>query len=525
VSALRRIYLYVLAFAGLWMLAAGCANLLQLGLELTLRLPVTGDPAYVRTTAALWAAAALVGLPVWLLHWRWIQRGARADPAERASTLRRLFVYLVLAISLLTIATSLRDALEALLRHGPDLTRSLVEALPLVLVGLLVWCAHLRVSFNDRRLVGEQGGSATLRRWYVYGAAFVGLMVLLDGARQTLETLWRLLTTPSLRVVDTADPAATTLVGLGVWLTHWRWLATRTASDDEQSALRTVYLFLGLSVGVVGALVGASQLLYYALARLLGIEQPGGVGGNMLQAAAGPASAAIVYGVGWAYQRAALRRQAQLAVEAPRQAKIRRFYTYLVALIALALWSVGVAGLLWSLADAIVGAPGVVTAGEGWRGMLALHTTLIAVGLPVWLTHWRAQAPDEARALPRRLYGYVVVTLAMLAVLGSAAAAVYRVLELVLGASDMTSTIADLAHALAVFVVGAAVAGYHFRVVRRDATAAQARVSAPDTDAHTLLVRITTTDAAQLGAALQALRSSGATVDVVGDDAGGAQGL
>lgn len=390
----------------------------------------------------------------------------------------------------------------------------------MLVVGLLVWCAHLRVSFDDRRLVGERGGSATLRRWYVYGAAFVGLLALLDGARQTLETLWRLLTTPVLVSVDVASAAATTLVGLAVWLVHWRWLASRTLSDDESSVLRTVYLFLGLAVGVVGALVGASRLLYYALARLLGIEDPGGVGGSLLQAAAAPVSAAIVYGIGWAYQRAALRRQARLATEAPRQAEIRRFYTYLVALVALVLWSVGLAGLLWSLADAILGAL-AVTAGEGWRGTIALHATLIAVGLPVWLAHWRPRAPEEAHALPRRLYGYVVMTLAMLAVLGSAAAAVYRLLELALGAFDATAATADLAHALAVFVVGAAVARYHWRVVRRDAAAAQSAPSPTETVAHTTLLRITTGDAEQLTSALAMLRARGIAVDVVDKDAAG----
>ncbi len=105
----------------------------------------------MRTTAALWAAAALVGLPVWLLHWRWVQHDARADPAERASSLRRLYVYGVLAVSLAASTSSMREALEALLRHGPDLTRALFDVLPLVLVGLLVSCTHLRLSLGDRR--------------------------------------------------------------------------------------------------------------------------------------------------------------------------------------------------------------------------------------------------------------------------------------------------------------------------------------------------------------------------------------
>ena len=54
---------------------------------------------------------------------------------------------------------------------------------------------------------------------------------------------------------------------------------------------------------------------------------------DLLQAAAGPGSAVIVYGVAWAYQRQAVRRQAAAFSEAPRQAGIRRLYTYVIALV------------------------------------------------------------------------------------------------------------------------------------------------------------------------------------------------
>jgi hypothetical protein len=83
-----------------------------------------------------------------------------------------------------------------------------------------------------------------------------------------------------------------------------------------------VYLFVTLGVAVVGTF-GASQLLYYVVGRLLGVERPGGVGGNLLQAAAGPASIVLVYGVAWLYQRVSLRQQARAFEEAPRQAGIR----------------------------------------------------------------------------------------------------------------------------------------------------------------------------------------------------------
>src|SRR5262249_57937990 len=125
---------------------------------------------------------------------------------------------------------------------------------------------------------------------------------------------------------------------------------------EGTAVLRSVYLFLALAVAVVGSLFGVSQLLYYAVGRLLGVDRPGGVGGDLLQAAAGPASVAIVYGAAWAYQRVAVRRQAAAYAEAPRQAGIRRLYTYLVRLVSLAGLAAGVAGLLWALGDLLLNA-------------------------------------------------------------------------------------------------------------------------------------------------------------------------
>src|SRR5207302_5395006 len=118
-------------------------------------------------TVALNGAAALVGLPVWLVHWLWIQRTARADPGERASTLRRLYLYAVLAGAALATAVSASSTLQALFGAlvGGVSQGSFADAfarpLPFTLVALGVWLGHWRVAAADRGQVGESGGSAT----------------------------------------------------------------------------------------------------------------------------------------------------------------------------------------------------------------------------------------------------------------------------------------------------------------------------------------------------------------------------
>jgi hypothetical protein len=523
-TTIRRLYAYLLAFAGLAMLAVGAANLGQVVVDVLLQAPIVSAPEYVRDAIALNAAAVLVGLPVWLIHWMWIERWLRRDDAERSSTLRRLYLYAVLAGAMSVLAVSAHAAIvNALdvLQLGSSVDQVLRE-LPFLAVGLVVWLGHWRITDRDRVLVGESGGSATLRRWYLYTAAFVGLLSLLSGASGLLEALWHLVMAPAPAAVSQGltEPLAATLIGGTVWLVHWsvlpRQLPEQAQREDGVATLRSVYLFLALSVGVIGTLLGASQLLYYTVGRLLGVDHPGGVGGDLLRAAAGPLSVVIVYGVAWAYQRLALRRQAAMFQEAPRQAGIRRLYTYTVALIALGVLASGAAGLLWTLGDVVFNTPAATT-GDGWRGNVALFATLTIVGLPVWLVHWRARPvqDDEVRSLARRLYLYVSLIAAMLAVIGSGAAALYRVINLLLGQTSSVSLLSDLAHALAVVLVAGSVAIYHLRILRADSRRSDSVTPVEAPPAAQVVLQVRAPDAATLEQALATLRSTGVEVTLL----------
>ena len=95
-TSIRRIYAYLMTFAGLTLVAVAAANLGQTLLYALLQLPQATNSGAIRDSVAQYAAAALVGLPLWLVHWTWIRRTTARDPAERASALRRLFLYAVL---------------------------------------------------------------------------------------------------------------------------------------------------------------------------------------------------------------------------------------------------------------------------------------------------------------------------------------------------------------------------------------------------------------------------------------------
>ena len=480
---LRRLYLYLVSIAALAVLAFGLSALGQTVLLFVFNSTVA---QYNRSSLAGFAAAVVVALPVWAIHQWFARRFALRDPAERASAIRRLYLYLACAGSsigsAIAISGAVGNALESTL--DADIFRNSVAPgdspwLPVAqdtwaaIVLLGIWALHYRIAAGDRAAVGEQGASATLRRWYMYAALLVGLLMMLTGAQSAIQLAWvRALNSHQLEFLLLSAGIGQFVAGALLWGFHARALATRFIEDDRKSTLRAVEGFIAVGVGIVSALIGASQILYYAVARLLGVNNPGNFGNDLLVGLAQPASYVIVYGIAWFLIRRRLARDAASG-EATRQAGIRRLYTNLVALVSMAALAVGAASLLGTLGE-LAQAPLIGVAAPDWKDPLSLWITLLIVGSAVWLTHWR-KVPwlEERQALSRRLYLWAVLLASALAVLGGGIGIVYVVFQQAFSVRPHLNDPNNLAFAqsLAVVVVAAAVAIYHFRVLRSDAAA------------------------------------------------------
>jgi len=267
------------------------------------------------------------------------------------------------------------------------------------------------------------------------------------------------------------------IAGLLAWGFHARTIAQNHVADDRHSTLRALQGFIVVAVSISIALVGASQILYYALAKALGVDNPGGAGNDIVGALAAPASLLVVYGPAWFLMRRRLAQDAS-AQEADRQAGLRRLYTNLAALVSLGGWAIGAGGLLWTLAEQVEAPIIGVTAGD-WKNPVSLWLTLLVVGAVVWLAHWR-QAPWAAdrQSLPRRLYVWAALLASVLVILGAGVGMLAAVLRQVFSARPTLGDSAnlDFGHYLAVILVAAGVGIYHWKVLRADAAARPARV-------------------------------------------------
>ncbi len=406
---LRRLYLYLVSAASLVVVAFGIA-----GLGSTFILFFLNDPEwqFSRTAIAGYGAAIIVGLPVWAIHMWIARRFALRDPAERGSAIRHLYFYWACLVFAIFFAVNLNNALALVLRPWLDTqtappppsegTRPILQSTWNALVLLVIWLLHYRMAARDRVAVGEQGASATLRRWYMYAALFIGFVLMLYSGATVMKLLWAKVLSSNLFQYDSLSaPVASVVTGFILWSFHARVVATRYIEDDRKSTLRAVEGFLAVVFSITLALYGGSQILYYSLARLLGVDNPGGLGNDILAGLADPGSKLIVFAPAWLLVRTRLSRDASTG-EAKRQAAIRRLYVNLASLVSLAAMGFGAGQVLWTLAEQVE-APMIGVNAFDWKNPLSIGITLFAVGGAVWLAHWRHAPPSRLRRRARLL--------------------------------------------------------------------------------------------------------------------------
>ncbi len=474
-ATVRRWYIFVTATIGLHGLAWALIALLRGVFGTDGQSPVA--------TTAFQIALVLVALPLWLVHWLWAERLAQADADERASALRRLYLYGNLAGLLLPLSLNVRDMLLALLRLGLGLPQIGLDRTPgqallrgltalLVLGGLYAY--HALVARDDVRAAPPVGAGALVRRIYLLGVAAVGVATLSIGATNLLRWLLFQIGGTGDRG-GLAEPVAAVLIGLALWLGHWlraERLFTGTDDDERASALRTFYLYALIVVGALSVVVDAAALLAGMLRVAFGLTPEGDIRDAL--------PTILIGGVVWGFHANVLRTDVAEMGGAPRQASVRRLAWYLVAAIGLAASLIGLGGLLSVLIRALGGSAPLADL----RDPLAWFIATLIAGLPPWLIFWRrAQVvatvdgpvgEAERTSLVRRIYLFFFVFVATLTVLGGLLYILYRLISIVLGEHFVGDLVTDLAQAIAYSLIAVSVLLAHGSTLRRDGRARQA---------------------------------------------------
>ncbi|MFN8634170.1 MAG: DUF5671 domain-containing protein [Chloroflexota bacterium] len=560
----RRVYQYGIAFATVWTIVVGLSGLLEVALEAVAESAagpfVTSGRLVYADRVSYFGALTGIGLLFWTIHWLLAARAVRRDEiVERRSAVRKLYLYGVLFVGglILTFAVDrlLEDALRVvfgLATRADLLDGSLIPQLAMLVSAGTFWTYHARVVQRDRAVAPELGRGATVRRWCVYGLAFIGLMILLFASVGLVDTLVSLALTSGGASIDNgqwlaasiADRGATMLAGLMLWLAPWIWssrlFALQAGTDLERdSTLRKVYLYAVLLTAVSWTVWNAAQVLYVLLRAVLIPSEAGGLWNTVQSDLSRTVAYALVFGTAWAYHARVVSREATAATERHRQATIRWIYGYLVAIVGAITFGAGLGGIV-NTAVEVVAIPGVNQGAHWWQEQLALYGTMILVGLPVWLIPWtRLQrevvATVARRSLARRVYLFLALGITVLTLVGTGAYTLYQLLRVALGERWTVSNTSDAIDAISAALVAGLLLAYHLRVLQRDAALASSdeaaaaesvpatptpllpKAATPAHDTVTLLVvRPPAGDAAtDLRERIQAILPPGATVETV----------
>lgn len=438
------------------------------------------------TSIALEIAAILIGLPVFVVHWLWAQRLAKADTDEREAGVRSLYLYANLAIfmtAFVYFAFNLVKWLPVVIGSpayrpsyqsysaGQELTRCLLALVPLG----LVWLFHWWIAVAETRTATELSSAHTLRRFYILLFSAVGLCMVSLAVINLLRWVMYLphFFSPWIPLqsngVIFVDELARLLVGLPLWLIFWRWAQRLYASADQaekESVLRKLYLYLAVLVAVITAIINATLILANILRRLFALPSSGDLRDQL--------PTLIVMALVWIYHAMVLRKDAASAGEAPRQSGVRRLYFYLVAAVGLAALLGGLAGDI----SVVIRLAGKIVFNTGLKEQVATFSSMLIAGLPVWLIPWRqmqrgawigdAPGAAERRSLVRKIYLYFYLFLATMTMLGSLIYIAYRLISTLLGAPVQDNMMTNLGLAIAYALIALGVWLYHGRALRRD---------------------------------------------------------
>ncbi|MEW5940992.1 MAG: DUF5671 domain-containing protein, partial [Chloroflexota bacterium] len=203
---------------------------------------------------------------------------------------------------------------------------------------------------------------------------------------------------------------------------------------------------------------------------------------DFLRDAAGPLSLLIPFATIWGYYGRRLNRDIDAAPDDERADGLRRFYHYVLSFAGLVTAVTGIALTLSFIIDVVAGRQ---LWGLDLRSRVSAALATLAVGLPVWIFHWRpmqsqallqgAAGSLARRSVVRKTYLYLALFAAVIGGMVSAVNAVYRLLQAMLGSEPLDVT--GLLNALQLLALFAIMLVYHLACLRVDGSeATRARI-------------------------------------------------
>ena len=167
----QRVYFYLMSFLGLGTLVAGLSLLFGVLLDLIINAAgtsLTVTTGWWQNQLSLCLALLLIGTPLWLYYWNGILKRVQAGGIEEWRALsRRIFLYVIIGVSIVTLAADLVNIIYQLLSGmlqgnlGVNVLRNSKWSLQTLIVAVPLLWYHWQILRTDQRRGAE---SVVIRR-------------------------------------------------------------------------------------------------------------------------------------------------------------------------------------------------------------------------------------------------------------------------------------------------------------------------------------------------------------------------
>ena len=474
--SVRRLYFYLVTLISLEVVIWGVITLLRTLFDKLFTVGATN-------LLSQGLSQVLVGVPLFLLHWRIVQRDYARDPEEGYTRLRALFLYGTRAAVLFPIAQNVLAIFNRLFFQllGSSIERALIGAHQtlidnLLAIGfnLIIWLYFeniLKKEWLENEPIKEN--LMELRRLYRYVWMLYALILTVAGAQQIFHySFFTFKEATGFSVDWLADGLTLLLIGTPLWVWTWQNIQRSLSQPEERlSFLRLLILYLLSLVGIITSLSAVGSSLSSLLSWILGESQTLGI---FLSENSGALATAIPFGVLWAYYSKQLHQEIDSQPDVGRQAVERRIYLYILSFLgsATTLWGI------WQLLSVIVDISlSEITNSTVLREPISAALAALLIGIPVWLSSWRT-LEEEARSLSeigsqarrssiRKAYLYLILFLTVVGSMASLGTLLYSIFNQVLGENNPTFWL-DTTHLVATLIPIATWLLYHLLVQQRD---------------------------------------------------------
>ncbi len=458
--SVRRLFVYLLLLAALAISATGIEALLEIVFDTDASLADRGSAREARGVSFV-----LVGVPSFILLFRYLLHRLAADPREIVSPGWRLYLNITLGVSLVTAMVGFTQPLGTAAGLGEFEPAALAWAIVATAVWVLHWFGPPRRYHPDDGFRFALGSLAGL------GAVAGAVVILLAGFG---EAIYDALVDAPLAETPASDQVKAGVIGLVVGGPVWWWHWLSAGRDRWAPAVWHTYVMLAGVLAPVLLLVGsAAGALGGVLVWFFGDPESSSAAAHFDFL---PVAVALIItaAVTWAYHRWVLEQAGTGRTEATRA------YEYVVAAVGLLATATGVTILLVAFFQAIGPESAAISDGGESNTLIAAITALL-VGAPLWWRYWmaidrhRREEPAVEVASPsRRVYTFALFGVAAVVAFISLIVTAFIFLEDLFEGTLTGDTLLDVRVAVALVITAGLVAAYHFTVYRADGEVAAA---------------------------------------------------